>query len=140
VERVLGDILCVVKKLERYNMALPEIVESAIATEVAEGMKVVEANQALQAKVAELEALLAGTPTPGVGQAIVDIKELADRIASINPTPVSDAIVTEVINNPEIETPAIVESAPEVAPEVIQEPAVVEAALEALVSSDAEAA
>ena len=117
-------------------MALPEIIETAVATEIEEGMKLQSLNAELKQKLDELQALHDATPTPGVGEAIVNLKELQERIAAINPTPVSDAIVSEVVVNTEITTPEVVEAAPEVAPEVIQEPAVVEAALEAIVESD----
>jgi len=123
-------------KLERYSMTLPSVVETAIAAEIEEGLKLQSTITELKTKVAQLEQLLAETPTPGVGEAIVNIQELVDQIAAVNPTPVSDAIVSEVVSNPEIPTPAVVETAPEVAPEVIQEPAVVEAAVEAIVATD----
>jgi hypothetical protein len=125
-------------KLQVYSMALPELIETAVATEIEEGLKLQSANTELKAALEALQALHDATPTPGVGEAIVNLQEIADRIATINPTPVSDAIVTEAIANTEIPTPDAVEAAPEVAPEVIQEPAVVEAALEAIVDFDAE--
>jgi seryl-tRNA synthetase len=83
-------------------------------------------NQELESKNQQLEA------------SQVDVEEIASAIKNIHRSPVSDAVMETVINNPDIPTPQIVADAPEVAPEVVQSPEVVQAAIEALVQADAE--
>jgi hypothetical protein len=125
-------------KQQEILMALPDIIKAAIATEIQEGNKLVELIATQKAKIDELTALLATRPELDTEtQAIVTIAELNEAIAAINPTPVSDEIVTEVIDNPEIPTPDVVETAPEVAPETVQTSDVVEAAVDAIVAMDA---
>lgn len=124
------------QKLKGYNMALPEIIENAVKTEIEEGNKLQVEVGILGAQVAELKAIIARTPTPGVGEIIVNLEELTARISSINPTPVSDAIVAEVISNEAIETPVEVQEAPPVAVDVIQSEPVVTEALDAIVAFD----
>ena len=129
-------------------MSIPQKIQDAILNEIAEGKKLQEKNAELTALsaqqkqiIADLTSLLeAGTTEIGTLQAKVsELEELAGSvdaitaaIAEINPTPVSDAVVEEVTENPDIETPDVVETAPPVAPEVVQEPEVVQSALEAL--------
>lgn len=124
------------QKLKGYNMALPDIIENAVKVEIEEGMKVQAAAAALQSELDALKAVHASTPTPGVGEIIVNLEELTTRIASINPTPVSDAIVSEVVSNEAIETPVEVQEAPPVAVDVIQSEPVVTEALDAIVAYD----
>lgn len=126
------------KKLEVYNMALPDVIQAAVSVEIEEGLKLQATITSLNEEIAKLKEIQANTPTPGVGQAIVSLEELATAIAAINPTPVSDAVVAEVVTNTEIETPAVVEAAPAVSTEVIQAPEVVDAAIDAIVESDTE--
>lgn len=136
------------RKLEGILMTLAEKIKALVAVETEEGKKLQEANAKLSTaltganeKIAQLEAI-AGT-VPGLQEQIDGLKaELAeasiaaDAIAEINPTPVADGVVEEVIDNPDIETPPVVEEAPAPAPEVILPVEVVEAAIDALDSAE----
>jgi hypothetical protein len=119
--------------LELTDMALPEVIQTALAVEIEEAMKLQESIKTLNAEIARLEAIQASTPTPQVGEAIVNLQELSTAISSIVAAPVASAVVEEVIENPSIDTPAVVEAAPEILPETVPTAEVVEAAMEALV-------
>jgi hypothetical protein len=146
----------------KENMALPGWFTDALAEESAQGQALQaqitrltelrvadQATLAIQAeKINELTAMTAGmadlqarvTELSAQNETLqanaINREEAEAAIAAINPSPVGDAVVTEVIDNPDVETPDVVESAPEVAPEVVQSPEVVVAAAEALGAID----
>jgi hypothetical protein len=144
----LDNIERLIKKGQKTVMALPQLIQDAIALETAEGLKREELISQLQdskaqdaATIAALsDQIAAGVTDAAALQATIaelqasalNADEIIAAIAGINNSPVSDAVVTEVITNPEIETPAIVEAAPSVADDVVQAPEVVAAALEAV--------
>lgn len=126
------------------NMALPQWFVDALVIESNEG-------KALQKQIADLQALQASDKAlieelkplaesvPALLQKIAELEanfinreEAIAAISEINPSPVGDAAVTEVVENPEIPTPEIIEQAPDVAPEVVQDAEVVQAAAELL--------
>lgn len=133
-------------------MAIPEVIRDAIRTEIEEGKKYLELIENLKALmaqkdalIAELQALLSGKESElesvkaqleakieELAQNAIDTAELVEAIAAINPTPVSDAVVEEVVENPEIPTPPIVEDAPPTDTGVVQDPEVVDSALDAI--------
>jgi hypothetical protein len=148
VETKLNNIERLVKKGQKITMTLPQLIQDAIALETAEGQKREELIVQLQAGRAQDQAAIAAltvelaAPDPDVASlkakvaeleaSALSANEIVAAIAGINNSPVSDAVVTEVISNPEIETPAIVEAAPPVADDVVPSPEVVAAALEAV--------
>jgi chromosome segregation ATPase len=136
------------ESLEKIMSALADKIRALIAVETEEGKKLQDANTALAAslasaneKIVALEALAATVPElsaqlEGLKADLAAADEAASEIASINPTPVSDGVIEEVINNPDIPTPPVVEDAPTPTPEVIPDPVVVEAAIDALDASE----
>jgi hypothetical protein len=144
----LDNIERLIKKGQKTVMALPQLIQDAIALETAEGLKREELISQLQASKVQDAATIAAlsdqiaagvTDAAALQATIAELQasalnadEIIAAIAGINNSPVSDAVVTEVITNPEIETPAIVEAAPPVADDVVQAPEVVAAALEAV--------
>jgi chromosome segregation ATPase len=132
------------ESLEKIMSALADKIRALIAVETEEGKKLQDANIQLTAslasaneKIVALEALAASVPElsaqlEGLKADLAAADEAASEIANINPTPVSDGIVEEVIENPEIPTPPVVEEAPAPTPEVIPDVPVVEAAIDAL--------
>jgi chromosome segregation ATPase len=132
------------ESLEKIMSALADKIKALVAVETQEGKKLQEANTALTAslasaneKIVALEALAATVPElsaqlEGLKADMAAADEAASTIASINPTPVSDGVVEEVIENPEIPTPPVVEEAPAPTPEVIPDVPVVESAIDAL--------
>lgn len=130
--------------LEDQIMSLAEFIKQQSAIERGQGQilldKIDTLTAALDAANKLLEQLNADSQaTPGLKLRIVELeKEIADateaakEISEINPTPFSDAIVTEVIENEDIVTPPVVEQAPPVSTETVQETAVVDAAIDAL--------
>lgn len=132
------------ESLERIMSILADKIRTLIAVETEEGKKLQEANTALAASLASanerilaLEALAASVPElsaqlEGLKADLAAADEAASEIASINPTPVSDGVVEEVINNPDIPTPPVVEDAPTPEPDMIPDPVVVESAIAAL--------
>ncbi|MGL5061426.1 MAG: hypothetical protein ACRC62_15745 [Microcoleus sp.] len=132
-------------ELEKIMGILAEKIKQLVAVETAEGAVIKEESAklkaALEAANTKISALEAENPAlkaeiAALKADLADADIAANAIADINPTPVSDGIVTEVVENPAIETPAIVEDAPAVAPEVIQEVPVVEAAVDAIVAAE----
>ena len=129
-------------------MALPQIVQDAIVEETVAGQKREELNAQLQAlssskdaAIADLKAqIAAGSPdvvalTAKIAELeknSIDATELVTAIKAINPAPVSNAVITSVIDSPTITTPPAVVAAPAVAPGVVQTPAVVQAAVSAI--------
>lgn len=138
------------KNIEETMGILADKIKSLIAVETAEGAVLVQANadlkvalEAAKVRIAELEALAATVPEL---QTIIDslkadlasADEAAATIAGINPTPIADGVVVEVVENPEIPTPAVVVDAPAPTIETIPETVVVEAAIDALDEADFE--
>jgi hypothetical protein len=127
---------------------LAEKLKSLIAVETEEGAvlvaKVAELTAALSsatATIAVLEPMAASVPAmqtelDSLKADLAAADEAASAISEINPTPVADGIIDEVITNPEIPTPPVVEEAPAPAPDVIPETPVVEAAVDALDGAD----
>lgn len=81
----------------------------------------------LQSKATELEAKVTQLEANQI-----DAASIIEAVKGIVPTPVSNAVIGEVITNPDIPTPEIVADAPEITPEMVPDAPVVEAALEAL--------
>jgi predicted nuclease with TOPRIM domain len=140
----LKQINDTLEKNEEIMSALAEKIKALIAVETAEGQALQDANTALAAslaaaneKIAALES--AASAIPELSAQIEALKadmaladEAANAIANINPTPVADGIIEEVVENPDVSTPPVVEEAPAPAPEAIPDVPVVEAAVDAL--------
>lgn len=136
------------ENIEEIMSILADKIKSLVAVETAEGAvliaKVAELTAALEAangRVAGLEAIAATVPglqaeLDGLKADLAAADEAAAAISDINPTPVSDGIIDEVIENPEIPTPPVVEEAPAPEPEIIPETPVVDAAIDALDGAD----
>lgn len=127
---------------------LADKIKTLTAVETAEGAVLIQANADLKAaleaakgRIAELELLAATVPglqqqLTGLQSDLASAEEAADAIANINPTPVSDGVIEEVIENPEVPTPPVVEEAPIPTDETIPATPVVEAAIDALDGAD----
>lgn len=133
------------------------VIREAILREVEEGKKLVELINSLKASVNEKDAQLSEliemvsdkdadltelqedleAKVSELATKIADENELVTLISQINVSSVADSVIEEVVNNPEIETPVVVEEAPVPAVDTVPEPAVVEAAMDAMNESEA---
>ncbi|MGL5062855.1 MAG: hypothetical protein ACRC62_23005 [Microcoleus sp.] len=94
----------------------------------------------LKAKVDELTAALAAADAAKVAEIAAVVQGQADALnvlsseleAQFNPTPVADAVAEVVKESPEVVTPPAVEAATTIGEATPTEPAVVEAAVEAI--------
>jgi hypothetical protein len=67
---------------------------------------------------------------------LAEIKATIDELQGVNLTPVSDAVINDVVADPEIETPAAITEAPAPTPEAIPDATVVDAAIDALMPTE----
>jgi hypothetical protein len=154
----IRNLLYQIRKILRSQggtvMSIPKLILDAIKNEEAEVAAVLQEQSekfatekaAQDQTIADLKALLEATTIDGTAAAAkiaeleasqANMQDIADAIDGIHKSPVTDAVITEVINNPAIETPQVVVDAPAVAPEVVQDPAVVQAAVDAIAQADA---
>jgi hypothetical protein len=140
------------ENIEAIMSILADKIKALVAVETEEGAvlvaKVAELTAALSsatATIAVLEPMAASVPAmqaelDSLKADLASADEAAATIAGINPTPVADGVIDEVVENPEIVTPPVVEEAPTPTTETIPETPVVDAAIDALDGAGEESA